>query len=62
MELGQQGLRGGSFTPGKREMEKMKVMKRKTGWECDLGDKSHSGLDAVVLPELAKEAEEAGRV
>lgn len=43
-------------------MEKMKVMKRKTGRECVLGNKSHSGLDAVVLPELAKEAEEEGRV
>ena len=29
MEWGQQGLRGGSFTPRKREMEKMKIKKIK---------------------------------
>lgn len=50
MELGQQGLRVGSFTPRKKEMKIMKI-----GRKGVLGDKSHSGVDAVMFSELGKE-------
>lgn len=40
-----------SFTSRKREIEKIKIKKTK----LEGSDKSHSGLDAVVLPGLAEE-------
>lgn len=58
MELGHEGLKVGSFTSRKTEMEKMKIRKTK----LEGGYKSHSGLDAAVLPGLAKEEEEEVRV